>query len=722
MSENGHSASAASENTNVSGVPVKVLSGTHTFELDVDTLLPENMPPTAIETSGGHSLSRAVSAEEPSLYDPLSALKLLEDNSAEREKILQPTFRKPVVLEFKDLRFAVDDKEIVRGVSGSAAPGHVMAIMGPSGAGKTSLLDLLAGRITVSQSRRSISGAILINGKKRNYDEFRKQSAYVLQSDNFFAELTVKETITLSAMLRLPRDMPDEAKHARVAQLINELGLGKCQHSLVGNDLVRGVSGGERKRVNIAMELVTDPSLVFLDEPTSGLDSFNAQSVMQLLLKLARNNRTIVTTIHQPRSSIYQMFDTLMLVSDGRAMYFGPASFATEYFARQGFPCPDTYNPADFFMDLLALDTRTPKLTRVSRARINKLAASYASVERGEVPSIAEQAAASGLARSTDALAVPSTHTSTRDSPRNTLTGAAGASLEAGRSSNYATSWFYQFGRLCWRSFRSITREKDNNIALLGQTIVFALLIGCIWLNAAGPVSGKRIQSIAGYLYFVVINQAFSGMFGILFLFPSERVVVLKERGSRMYQIGAYFWSKTVTELPRNLIVNMIFSLITYFMVGLRGGGDHFFVYYVFTVLSMMSSEGLAYVVGAIARDPQQGGAIAPAFIVMAMLFGGFFIGANSMPVWLAWIRHLSFIKYAFAGLMQNEYEGRILATSACTSGFCPATGDGVLSFYSLDEVPFWANFIIMLVMIVGLRLIAYALLRRGGPKFDHTL
>lgn len=219
MSENGHSASAASENTNVSGVPVKVLSGTHTFELDVDTLLPENMPPTAIETSGGHSLSRAVSAEEPSLYDPLSALKLLEDNSAEREKILQPTFRKPVVLEFKDLRFAVDDKEIVRGVSGSAAPGHVMAIMGPSGAGKTSLLDLLAGRITVSQSRRSISGAILINGKKRNYDEFRKQSAYVLQSDNFFAELTVKETITLSAMLRLPRDMPDEAKHARVAQV-----------------------------------------------------------------------------------------------------------------------------------------------------------------------------------------------------------------------------------------------------------------------------------------------------------------------------------------------------------------------------------------------------------------------------------------------------------------------------------------------------------------------
>ncbi len=106
----------------------------------------------------------------------------------------------------------------------------------------------------------------------------------------------------------------------------------------------------------------------------------------------------------------------------------------------------------------------------------------------------------------------------------------------------------------------------------------------------------------------------------------------------------------------------------------------------------------------------------------MAMLFGGFFIGANSMPVWLSWLRHLSFIKYAFAGLMQNEYQDRVLDTSVCTPGFCPATGDGVLSFYSLNEVPFWANFVIMLAMIVFLRIIAYVLLRRGGPKFDHTL
>lgn len=528
--------------------------------------------------------------------------------------------------------------------------------------------------------------------------------------------------------------------------LIGELGLGKCQNTLVGNDLVRGVSGGERKRVNIAAELVTDPSLVFLDEPTSGLDSFNAQSVMQLLLKLARNNRTIITTIHQPRSSIYQMFDTLMLLSDGRTMYFGPATHATTYFGHHGYQCPPNFNPSDYFMDLLALDTRTPKLARSSRARIDKLGKAYAAIERGEAPSVAQQIAEAAAAVTAAAVAAGTTVTSDDGVPiidsssasrsastrasqfaLNTTPGkdVATPDMEAGdevRKGAYAASWTYQFYKLCWRSWRSITREKDNNIALLGQTIVFSLLIGCIWLNSAGSRSGKIIQSIAGFLYFVVINQAFSGMFGILFLFPTERAIVLKERGSRMYQVGSYFWSKTITELPRNLIVNMIFALITYFMVGLRSGGDHFFVYYVFVVLSMMSSEGIAYVVGAIAQDPQQAGAIAPAFIVMAMLFGGFFIGADTMPVWLAWIRHLSFIKYAFAGLMQNEYQDRVLDTSACTTGFCPASGNDVLSFYSLDEVPFWANFVVMLAMIFGLRLIAYTLLRRRGPKYDHTL
>mgnify|MGYP001319860274 CR=1 FL=1 len=121
----------------------------------------------------------------------------------------------------------------------------------------------------------------------------------VLQHDVFYAELTVRETITLSALLRLPQSMPREAKLQRVEDIITELGLRKCADTVVGNDLLRGVSGGERKRCNIGTELVVDPSLIFLDEPTTGLDAFNAQNVMQTLLALAKAGRTIVCTIHR---------------------------------------------------------------------------------------------------------------------------------------------------------------------------------------------------------------------------------------------------------------------------------------------------------------------------------------------------------------------------------------------------------------------------------------
>lgn len=548
-------------------------------------------------------------SEGPSLYDPMAALRELEASSDGGKKIAHRR-RKPVLLEFKDLQLAVGEKQIIKGVSGHAAPGHVVALMGPSGAGKTSLLDLLAGRITVSKSQRTIAGAVHINGEKRDFDEFRTLSAYVLQSDNMFAELTVRETITLSALLRLPTDMPEENKLRRVEQLITELGLTKCANTIVGSAIIRGVSGGERKRVNVATELVTDPALVFLDEPTSGLDSFNAQSVMQMLLRLARNGRTVVTTIHQPRSSIYEMFDTLMLLSEGRMMYVGPADAAMQYFATRGFPCPSNFNPADYFMDLLAIDHRTPKLLAKSRGRVNALGRMFLEYREAN--------------KDQPLLSSPSSHRNSMHGIDKTGDSAPSVSdydedVEKARgmftSKNYASSWFYQFGQLSWRSWTNTLREKANNIALLGQTIIFSLLVGFVWLKAGGADSGKPLQSIAGFLYFIVINQAFSGMFGVLFLFPTERAVVLKERGSRMYQVGAYFWSKTLTELPRNLMVNFIFAVISYFMVDLRTGGDYFFIYYCVLVLMVLSSEGLAYIVGALVSDTQQGGAIAPVFM-----------------------------------------------------------------------------------------------------------
>ncbi|KAI0561378.1 hypothetical protein FGB62_85g11 [Gracilaria domingensis] len=282
----------------------------------------------------------------------------------------------PTHLDDND-QFSAREKVILRSISGEARAGTMLAVMGSSGAGKTSLLNLLAGRVSTSKGAKA-TGAVYLNGEPRNYNKFRKLAAYVIQDDDMFAELTVQEQLTYAALLRLPASMPKEKKLMRVQKVIQELGLGKVKDTMIGNQIVRGISGGERKRVNIGTELVTNPSLLFLDEPTTGLDSFNALNVMTALRQLASNGRTIISTIHQPRSSIFALFDQLCLLSEGRVMYFGPAKEAVDYFSALNFRSPSQFNPADFFLDLLSIDPRSVEREANTQARVSYLGDMYA--------------------------------------------------------------------------------------------------------------------------------------------------------------------------------------------------------------------------------------------------------------------------------------------------------------------------------------------------------
>ncbi|EGD81253.1 ATP-binding cassette transporter G2 [Salpingoeca rosetta] len=641
------------------------------------------------------------------------------EHHRESQFALPETTRHPTVLQFSDVTYEVDVtkgehkgvKQILKGLNGEVKPGQVLAIMGASGAGKTTLLNMLAGRLSAAGHGRS-GGSILVNGQKRNFNTFRQISAYVLQQDCFFPTLTVRETITLSAMLRLPVHMSREAKLAQVDGVIAELGLTKCADTYVGNELIRGVSGGEKKRLNVGTELVTNPSLLFLDEPTTGLDSFNAQNVMQTLLTLAKSNRTIIATIHQPRSSIFQMFDLLMLLSEGCSMYFGPAADAVGYFGSIGYECPEEFNPADYFLDLISLDQRSPRAQRTTQKRIDYIGDRFLAYQQ-QHPVVTDVS---------DIL--------TKQARQSELGGSAGKPPP-----KYTTSFGRQVALLTQRSIRATLRDKINNFSSLGQTLLFSIILGVIWLNEGDGISSNSVQAIAGALFFVVVNQSFGSIFGILFVFPVERVVVLKERASRSYHVGAYFWAKTVAELPRTFLLNLLFAVITYFMVGLRDGADHFFLFVVIVFCVSLTAEGLALIVSAIADDPQQAGAIAPAFIVTSMLFGGYFIGVNQIPSWLSWLSYLSFLKYGFAAIMINEFDGQPLDPSCAMSNngtnstamddggpLCFAAGGDVLNYFNLDELSLGVNIVVLLAMAVGFRLIAYWILRVNGPVYDHSL
>eukprot|EP00484_Ammonia_sp_Unknown_P003382 CAMPEP_0197076780 /NCGR_PEP_ID=MMETSP1384-20130603/212286_1 /TAXON_ID=29189 /ORGANISM="Ammonia sp." /LENGTH=747 /DNA_ID=CAMNT_0042515639 /DNA_START=120 /DNA_END=2364 /DNA_ORIENTATION=+ len=254
-----------------------------------------------------------------------------------------------MTIEFKNMSAKVakmpgskETKVILNNVTGRIEPGQLVALMGPSGAGKSTLLNVLGSRFT-----GEYSGDVYINNEARS-KRFKKHIGYVLQNDTLLPNLTVKETLMITAMLRLPNTISKKEKEQRVDDIISVMGLNTCEHTLVQN-----ASGGESKRVSIANELLINPSILFLDEPTSGLDSTSAYSILTTLQELCRQGRTVICAIHQPSSQMFMKFDRLLLLASANVIYFGSAAEVIPYFETTGYKCPIHYNPADFILELV---------------------------------------------------------------------------------------------------------------------------------------------------------------------------------------------------------------------------------------------------------------------------------------------------------------------------------------------------------------------------------
>ncbi|KAH9781180.1 ABC transporter G family member 11 [Citrus sinensis] len=264
-------------------------------------------------------------------------------------------------LTWKDLTVMVtlsngETHNVLEGLTGYAEPGTLTALMGPSGSGKSTLLDALSSRLA---SNAFLSGTILLNGHKTKLSF--GTAAYVTQDDNLIGTLTVRETISYSARLRLPDKMPWSEKRTLVERTIIEMGLQDCADTVIGNWHLRGISGGERRRVSIALEILMRPRLLFLDEPTSGLDSAAAFFVTQTLRCLSRDGRTVIASIHQPSSEVFELFDRLYLLSGGKT-----------FFAQAGFPCPALRNPSDHFLRCINSDFDKVKATLKGSMKLKK--------------------------------------------------------------------------------------------------------------------------------------------------------------------------------------------------------------------------------------------------------------------------------------------------------------------------------------------------------------
>lgn len=274
------------------------------------------------------------------------------------------------------------EMHILHDVSGSVRSGELIAIMGPTGSGKTTLLNVLARRI-----KRNVTGDILVNGEVIQGRRLKRRMGYVLQDDIFFPNLTVRDTISYTAYLKLPKSLSWKEKRERVDDILTELGIQRCSNTIVGGGWVRGVSGGERKRTNIANELVSNPSLIFLDEPTSGLDSSTALGLIVSMKNLAKSGHTVVSTIHQPSSSMFLMFDYVLLLAEGGwVVYSGTASGVLSYFSKLGLHAPPHYNPADFMLEVVTANESLKDGKSVKQMLIDTYAENQKAIEGKRPP------------------------------------------------------------------------------------------------------------------------------------------------------------------------------------------------------------------------------------------------------------------------------------------------------------------------------------------------
>ena len=363
------------------------------------------------------------------------------------------------------------NKELLKLVSGFVRAGEVVAIMGGSGAGKSSLLNTLAGRI---ENNTKLEGEILIDGQARNPSTWRLQCAYVEQDDILLPHLTVFETLMYSARLRLPRKLSLAEKTDRVNAVIRQLGLEGCRDTKIGDSLSRGISGGERKRVAIGVELVTNPHILFLDEPTSGLDAFNAFNCMQTLKTLAKaEEKIILLTIHQPRTDILDLFDKIILLSMGKCVWFGTTHDCIEHFAKQGFTMPARVNPSDFFLDTITIDRRSDELFAASQARNEKLWEAYKAL----YDSKHHQRVKSEMIAVDTKIQWPST-------------------------------WFGELLTLMDRNICNDWRDPATIGAGLGGNLFVLILMSALFPRVTSDISG--VQNRLGFFFFITINLAFS--------------------------------------------------------------------------------------------------------------------------------------------------------------------------------------------------------------------
>ncbi|EEU43207.1 uncharacterized protein NECHADRAFT_95486 [Fusarium vanettenii 77-13-4] len=610
----------------------------------------------------------------------------LEERPVAEKHLLNTTVKnltwRGVTVTVKD-RETKEPKAIVDNVEGVVEAGEICALMGPSGCGKTTLLNVLARRPT---NASDVEAEVLVNGSRLSRAAFREVSCFVEQEDALIGSLTVRETLEFSSRLASTSSLPKRERLMRIDSLLESFGLVGQANTLIGTPIRKGISGGQKRRVGVASQLITSPKLLFLDEPTSGLDSAASCEVVRYLRAVAkRNNLVVVCSIHQPSTSTFNLFDKLLLLSGGKTHYFGPVADVATYYAEAGAALPQYVNPAEHLLELVNIDFAQDR--EEAARKLDKLHAAWqSSRQASELSSAITTAESVGGNLSIEAVEKrPSM-------PSLTLT-------------------------LLHRSFVKSYRDVVAYGIRIAMYLGLAIMMGTVWVRL--DADQESIQPFINALFF---GSAFMSFMAVAYVpaFLEDRLQYVKEHHNGLYGATELILSNFFIGIPYLFLISILFSVISYWLSNFQPTATAFFTWVMWLFLDLLAAESLVVFMTS----------LFPSFVIslalvafangLWMSVGGFMVPPTVLNVFYKYVFHYwDYQKYVFEGMMVNEFSERVYGCGdGCRCMYdspladqCKIDGQAVLDQYGYSTGHMGRDVGIMISIIAGYRLAAWLVL-----------
>ncbi|XP_065222675.1 protein scarlet-like [Planococcus citri] len=528
-----------------------------------------------------------------------------------------------------------EDVHLLSNVSGFVSPGSLVAIMGPSGSGKTTLLATISYRLT-----ERINGNVYLNGDITSRPEMLAISGFVPQEDISVESLTVYEHMSFMAILKMDKRIPEVDRLRKILSLMNQLGLDDC-----GSTHLKTLSGGQRKRLSIAVQMLTDPYILFCDEATTGLDSSNAAIVMKILRKFSSRGKIVICSIHQPASGVFELFDdVLLLATGGRVSYFGPVTEAVGYFERLQMKCPESYNIAEFLVKKISVSVPS------DRERVKILCDVYSSSQQAADVKSQIQAACFDKYLSSEGGRVSFLVERKED-----LLLSYQKHTYVDYKKTERVNLLIQIYYLIWRTLKNLSRNYINNIVHFFVYVSVALMVSSIYAKIVHNEK-DRVQNIRGFINITVLETLYEFAYFVFNTFPSERHILLREIRGNLYTVEAYYMSKFICKTLYSIFAPLVFVGIVKWITDTFNYLSYLELAIPFCVIASLSTA-YGCMLSAVFDNVPTMMAVAVAYEIPAYLFAGITLKISSLPFYLSWMKYLSTFYYAVQSVTVLEWK-----------------------------------------------------------------